>query len=195
MGGLGSGRWNRDDRKTAVEQCYSLDVNELAREGMLCDGAMGVSLLTNEYDECPSLVQSLATRDDRGRAGLLLLYPWYDWWDDEDSEEISLVVCCKPHGPISVVCDGGSFVRWSLATTCAIAGSPSSTCRRAPVALVAVIAMTSFTVQWRTCSNIRTVFSKSTGSNWSGRGKSVDGKAKQRPGETLPPCPKQHKRR
>lgn len=42
MGGIGSGTWLRLNKRLTTEQLYSLDVNRLARDGMLCDGTAGV---------------------------------------------------------------------------------------------------------------------------------------------------------
>jgi hypothetical protein len=42
MGGPGSGTWIRVNRKTTVEECYVLDVNRLARDGLLDVGWFGV---------------------------------------------------------------------------------------------------------------------------------------------------------
>jgi hypothetical protein len=35
MGGVGSGNWHRFGKKTTVEECCSLDVRRLHREGLL----------------------------------------------------------------------------------------------------------------------------------------------------------------
>ncbi len=35
MGGIGSGQWERSDRKTAVEECIGLNIARLTREGWL----------------------------------------------------------------------------------------------------------------------------------------------------------------
>ena len=35
MGGVGSGNWHRFGKKTTVEECRSLDVRRLHREGLL----------------------------------------------------------------------------------------------------------------------------------------------------------------
>jgi len=41
MGGMGSGTWCRVGTKTTVEDCNTLDVNRLARDGALRVGASG----------------------------------------------------------------------------------------------------------------------------------------------------------
>ncbi len=38
MGGVGSGNWYRFDKKTTTEECHSLDVRDLYREGLLKPG-------------------------------------------------------------------------------------------------------------------------------------------------------------
>ncbi len=38
MGGVGSGNWYRFDKKTTVEECRSLDVRKLHREGLIKPG-------------------------------------------------------------------------------------------------------------------------------------------------------------
>ena len=50
MGGSGSGKWYRWNRKTTVEECYSLDVNRLARDGALRVGASGLLSWSNRLD-------------------------------------------------------------------------------------------------------------------------------------------------
>ncbi len=41
MGGLGSGTWDRYDTKATVEECPSLDVGKLKRQGVLAPGSRG----------------------------------------------------------------------------------------------------------------------------------------------------------
>lgn len=87
MGGLGSGRWGRDAEKTAVEDCYTLDVGELARQGRLRVGSAGVYRWTGgEDDEKTPREEFLAClagdcwieEDDRGD----------DWIEDEEPFEV-----------------------------------------------------------------------------------------------------------
>ena len=47
MGGLGSGVWIREDRKRAVGECYALDVNKLASDGLLVAGNSGILTWSN----------------------------------------------------------------------------------------------------------------------------------------------------
>ena len=122
MGGLGSGRWNRDDQKTAVESCYSLDVNELARKGMLCDGAAGFMWWIDEFGENPFCLEFSSVHDDRGEPDLLLSYRWYDWWDDEPPEDISFVVPLQTTRPYF----GG--LRWWF--TCPLEVADGNPCNR-----------------------------------------------------------------
>ena len=50
MGGIGSGCWERDEwaMKTAVRDCYALDVNLLARDGVLRPGTAGATFWKHE---------------------------------------------------------------------------------------------------------------------------------------------------
>jgi len=43
MGGFGSTRWNGHSKKWTVEECLTLDINYLTREGILLDGKEGYS--------------------------------------------------------------------------------------------------------------------------------------------------------
>jgi hypothetical protein len=43
MGGIGSGLWQRSDRKRTVETCLQLDIWEFIRTGNLVDGKSGVA--------------------------------------------------------------------------------------------------------------------------------------------------------
>ncbi len=38
MDGVGSGNWYRFDKKTTTDECHSLDVRDLYREGLLKSG-------------------------------------------------------------------------------------------------------------------------------------------------------------
>ena len=42
MGGWGSGRWDRDEKKDTVEDCWEIDVNQLAKKGSLNVGITDV---------------------------------------------------------------------------------------------------------------------------------------------------------
>jgi len=48
MGGLGSGDWYRFDKKPTVEGCRVLDINRLARDGMLRPGWCGSIVWTDQ---------------------------------------------------------------------------------------------------------------------------------------------------
>lgn len=49
MGGMNSGNWFRNGTKTPVEDCRTLCVNRLAKDGMLRAGAKGVSVWSNLF--------------------------------------------------------------------------------------------------------------------------------------------------
>jgi hypothetical protein len=53
MGGLGSGMWERDDwgKKPSVEQCYTLDANEMARNGVFRVERAGSYSWNDQYGE------------------------------------------------------------------------------------------------------------------------------------------------
>ena len=51
MGGIGSGQWLRPRKRTTVEECYSLDVNQLARDGMLQIGEAGIIRWHDQFGE------------------------------------------------------------------------------------------------------------------------------------------------
>jgi hypothetical protein len=116
VGGFGSGNWDRRDRRTAVEQCYAIDVNRLAREGKLRVGAAGFIWWTNQFGEHPFFVE-FSVYDDHCRAVLLLRYRWADRWGKQ-SEAIRLPILLQTSRPYF----GG--VRWWFACPLGSEGSP-----------------------------------------------------------------------
>jgi len=71
MGGRGSGDWEREDQKATVESCQPLDVNELARHGVLVPSISGrIAWTDTKTGRCSASV-SFSTLQD-GDAGLLL---------------------------------------------------------------------------------------------------------------------------
>jgi hypothetical protein len=111
MGGLGSGKWNREPEKTSAEECHQIDVRELARRGMLKVGSRGTYLAWTgvKDDEKPPREEFLArlagdfssdedeesldvayatVADDAGRRYLQLSYRLWDdeWGDSADAE-------------------------------------------------------------------------------------------------------------
>lgn len=102
MGGLGSGTWERENEKITMEECYILDVNDLARNGMLQVGARGSWHWEDQHGENPFAVKFSTDRchcdSCRGRPNVVLSYRWEDWWG-EDSEDVSLPIPLQTTSP------------------------------------------------------------------------------------------------
>jgi hypothetical protein len=120
MGGLGSGCWERDDddKKTAVAECYTIDVNELAKDGKLRVGAAGVTQWEDQDGEDRFSVAFSTVCLYGGERILELSYRWDDPWDEEDSEDILLQVRLQKTRPHL----GG--VRWWFTCPLVVNGNP-----------------------------------------------------------------------
>ena len=92
MGGLGSGCWERENNKITAPECYTLDVNKLAKSGKLRVGAVGSLVWTDRYSGGPFIV-TFSTFLARGKR-ILLLYYYID------SQEITIPIqlpTTRPH--------------------------------------------------------------------------------------------------
>jgi hypothetical protein len=91
MGGVGSGNWYRFDKKTTTDECHSVDVRYLHREGLLTPGRW-FSLRWSRADRETGSIQGRVSGD--GRPGqITLLYrhrsgPGGEW--EEVREPVSL---------------------------------------------------------------------------------------------------------
>jgi hypothetical protein len=96
MGGAGSGSWYRFNKKTTVEECRSLDVRRLLREGLLKPGRLfswswsragrevaSIGSLV-EGDDCPERVVLLF----RHRSG-----PSAEWEDVREQVDLAWTAC------------------------------------------------------------------------------------------------------
>lgn len=119
MGGLGSGCWERDDcdKKISVEECYIIDVNEIARDDKLRVGAVGVYTWSNQFDEHLLRVDFSTVPSGYMKRALLLMYRWEDW-RGEDSEDVSLPILLQTTYPNY----GG--VRWWFTCPLIVEGKP-----------------------------------------------------------------------
>jgi len=90
MGGPGSGR-DFYPMKTAVKECFFLDVNHLAREGALDDGAQNALIGDDPHGGPPFLVTFSTEFDDRRRRFIILSYHWVSRFG-RDMEDISLTI-------------------------------------------------------------------------------------------------------
>lgn len=89
MGGPGSGCWDRDDwaKKTAVRDCYALDVNQLARDGMLRPGTVGcVSWNHADTEEVLASISFSTFLRGGGERICQITYVW------EESEHIQIPI-------------------------------------------------------------------------------------------------------
>jgi hypothetical protein len=74
MGGFGSGRWGWHSKKAVVEDCKTLDLNQLAREGSSVAGRTASLRWLRGEEETGSIGYAV-----RPRAGGLLLVLSYRW--------------------------------------------------------------------------------------------------------------------
>ena len=121
MGGPGSGRWDRHSEKTSVEECYTIDVGDLARNGMLYVGRTGARSWNDQFGEQPFRVDFSTVLDDYCRPFLLLSYRRDDPWDDSDGadfEDVSLPIRLQTSQPYY----GGQ--RWWFTCPLVVGGIP-----------------------------------------------------------------------
>ena len=116
MGGIGSGQWIRPRKRTTVEQCYSLDVNQLARDGTLQIGEAGIIRLHDQYGEPAFSVEYFTVSGHNGNPILRLSYTWQDWHGNT-SEKTFIPVQLQTTHPYF----GGQ--RWWFTCPLAIAGT------------------------------------------------------------------------
>jgi hypothetical protein len=98
MGGLGSGR-PRDTSRSKVEDCRSLDVNRLHREGCLQPGWTGGWTWTEDGEEVASV--GLRVAEDKIRIFYRVRIAHDDWEDVVESVGIARLSChyggCRPY--------------------------------------------------------------------------------------------------
>ena len=88
MGGFGSGDWDRHTKKTTVEECRSLDVNQLARSGMLRVGAAGDFCWEQHCVGGRHFFVKFSTLGDDAKRILRLSYRLCsDCWDNSEDAE------------------------------------------------------------------------------------------------------------
>jgi hypothetical protein len=96
MGGVGSGNWYRFNKKTTTEECRSLDVGKLHREGLLKPGyqfSWSWSRAGREVASIGALVEGV---DQAERVVLLFRHrrsPSADWEDVKEPVELDLTAC------------------------------------------------------------------------------------------------------
>ena len=92
MGGIGSGNWDRRwDSRITVEECFELDVNQLARNGLLPVGAAGSWNWEDQYGESLLTVQCSTFRSYGGERIFLISY-FLDNSEDDGSEDVSIPI-------------------------------------------------------------------------------------------------------
>ena len=116
MGGIGSGQWLRPRKRATVEQCYSLDVNQLAGRGSLKGGVSGFLNWQNQLGE-PTFSIEFSTVGGYDRNPILWLF-YTCQIDGNTSEKISIPVPLQTTHPYF----GGQ--RWWFTCPLAIAGTP-----------------------------------------------------------------------
>ena len=95
MGGVGSGNWYRFDKKTTTDECHSLDVRDLHRDGLLKPGGSFSTRWLRGDRETGSVRGIMeGERPDR----LILLYrhrrgPGGEWEDVKESVSLEWTPC------------------------------------------------------------------------------------------------------
>jgi hypothetical protein len=84
MGGFGSGRWGWHSKKTTVEDCKTLDLHQLAREGSFVAGRIASLRWLRGEQETGSIGYAVRSRGD----GLLLVLSYH--WSRADGEGQSI---------------------------------------------------------------------------------------------------------
>lgn len=115
MGGRGSGNWYRFDAKATVEDCLALDVNKLARDGLLVPSRAGRLDWTRTRTHDGQRVASVGYSTEAVGSDSLKLRLQYRWNDAEDVDLPILVRATRPHF-------GGR--RWWLLCPLAVGGIP-----------------------------------------------------------------------
>jgi hypothetical protein len=96
MGGIGSGSWYRFDKKTTIEECRSLDVRRLHREGLLNPG-LAFSWSWSRAGRQIASIGGVALGEHRPERLLLLFRhksgPNAEWEDVEEPVELEWTAC------------------------------------------------------------------------------------------------------
>ena len=98
MGGIGSGQWARPRKRATVQDCNSLDVNQLARDGVLRVGALTSCCWQDHHGNQTLLLDFSTVAGDHSSPILLLSYRWEDWRGGA-SEAISIPVTLQTPFP------------------------------------------------------------------------------------------------
>ena len=100
MGGPGSGEWEREHRKTTVEECYTLNMQELLQDNKLHGGASGKYTWDHDDDERPFIVLSQTMQGDSpDQFALILQYRIHDDEDNGAGEDVFLPIVLQPTYP------------------------------------------------------------------------------------------------
>ena len=96
MGGVGSGGWHRFDKKTTTDECQSIDVRYLHRNGLLQPGH-SFSLRWSQAGRETGSIRGVVSRDGRGEQ-VTLLYrhrrgPGRKWEDVRETVALEWTAC------------------------------------------------------------------------------------------------------
>ena len=96
MGGVGSGNWYRFDKKTTTDECHSVDVRYLHREGLLKPGHW-FSLRWSRADRETGSIRGAVIRDEKAER-VILTYrhrsgPSGEWEDVQEPVPLSWTGC------------------------------------------------------------------------------------------------------
>ena len=88
MGGVGSGRWIRWERRVAVEDVRSVDVRQWHRAGLLREGLGFLQSWSGRYPKQSATVAVHVERDH-----VTLRYSWSDEYEDSQSVQLDWTSC------------------------------------------------------------------------------------------------------
>jgi hypothetical protein len=96
VGGVGSGNWHRFDKKTTTDECHSVDVRYLYREGLLESGRW-FSLRWSQAGKETGSIRGIVEGNDRPER-VLLLYrhrggPGDEWEDVQEPVSLEWTAC------------------------------------------------------------------------------------------------------
>jgi hypothetical protein len=96
MGGVGSGSWYRFNKKTTTDECRSLDVHRLHREGLLKSGRLFSLSWSRAGQEIASIGALVEGVDQAERVVLLFRHrrsPSVDWKEVQEPVDLAWTAC------------------------------------------------------------------------------------------------------
>lgn len=111
MGGVGSGNWYRFDKKTTADECHSIDVRYLHREGLLKSGRWFSLRWSRAGREVDSIRGAVASLEDGKPERVILTYRHRsslsdEWEDVKEPVALSWTPCNFGGGRPWFICPG-----------------------------------------------------------------------------------------